>query len=49
MGDSTIPSSMSIGFSGVPGTGTGGGGGEGDWNGGRMGKGSGESCHVRLL
>ena len=43
------PSSMSIGFSGVPRMGIGGGGGEGDWNGGRMGKGSGEACCARLL
>ena len=49
IGDSAVPSSTLIGFSGVPGTGTGGGGGEGDWNGGRMGKGLGESCCVRLL
>ena len=37
IGDSLDPSSMLIGFSGVPGTGIGGGGGEGDWNGGRIG------------
>ena len=49
IGDSAVPSSMLIGFSGVPGTGTGGGGGEGDWNGGRTGRGSGESCCVQLL
>ena len=49
MGDSLDPSSMSIGFSGVPGTGTGGGGGEGDWNGGRTGKGSGEGSWAHPL
>ena len=49
IGESAVPSSTLIGFSGVPGTGTGGGGGEGDWNGGRMGKGSGDPCCVRLL
>ena len=49
IGESFKPSSMSIGFSGVPGTGIGGGGGEGDWNGGSTGNGSGESCCVRLL
>ena len=45
MGDSLVPTSTSIGFSGVPGMGTGGGG-DGDWNGGRMGNGSGETCHA---
>ena len=49
IGESAVPSSMLIGFSGVPGTGTGGGGGEGDQNGGRTGRGSGESCCVWLL
>ena len=49
MGDSLVPASTSIGFSGVPGMGTGGGGGDGDWNGGRMGKGSGEACRACLL
>ena len=49
IGDSAVPSSTLIGFSGVPGTGIGGGGGEGDRKGGRTGKGSGESCCVRLL
>ena len=49
IGDSAVPSLMLIGFSGVPGTGTGGGGGEGDRNGGRTGRGSGESHCVRLL
>ena len=49
IGDSAVPLSTSIGFSGVPGTGTGGGGGEGDQNGGRIGRGSGESCCFRLL
>ena len=49
IGDSAVPSSMLIGFSGVPGTGIGGGGGEGDRNGGRTGKGSGDSYCVRLL
>ena len=42
IGDSSDPSSTLIGFSGVPGMGTGGGGGDGDWNGGRIGRGSGE-------
>ena len=49
IGDSAVPSSTLIGFSGVPGTGTGGGGGEGDRNGGRIGNGSGNSCCVWLL
>ena len=49
IGDSVVPSSTSIGFSGVPGTGTGGGGGEGDWKGGRTGMGLGDSCCLRLL
>ena len=49
IGESAVPSSTSIGFLGVPGTGTGGGGGEGDWNGGRMGRGSGDPCRVWLL
>ena len=49
IGDSSDPSSTSIGFSGVPGAGTGGGGGDGDWNGGRISKGSGESCCARPL
>ena len=44
IGDSAVPSSTLIGFSGVPGTGTGGGGGEGDRNGGSIGNGSGDSC-----
>ena len=48
IGDSLDPSLASIGFSGVPGVGTGGGG-DGDQNGGRTGKGSGESCHARPL
>ena len=45
MGDSLVPTSTSIGFSGAPGMGTGGGGGDGDWNSGRIGKGSGEGAH----
>ena len=44
MGDSSDPLLTLIGFSGEPRTGTGGGGGEGDWNGRRIGKGSGEAC-----
>ena len=49
IGEFLVPSSRLIGFSGVPGTGIGGGGGEGDQNGGRIGRGSGESCCVQLL
>ena len=50
MGDSLVPASTSIGFSGDPGMGTGGGGGgDGDWKGGRIGRGLGEACHARPL
>ena len=49
IGDSLDPLLTLIGFSGVPGTGIGGGGGEGDWNGGRIGKGSGESSRAHPL
>ena len=49
IGDSLVPASMSIRFSGVPGMGTGRGGGNGDWNGGRTGKGSGETCLAHPL
>ena len=44
IGDSLVPASMLIGFSGVPGMGT--GGGDGDGRGGRMGNGLGEACRA---
>ena len=45
MGDSLVPMSTLIGFSGVPGIGTGGGDGRGRG----MGRGSGEICRVHSL
>ena len=44
IGDSLVPASTLIGFSGVPGMGT--GGGDGDGRGGKMGNGLGETCHA---